>query len=86
MVCGVILWKFSNYHNFLRLIFSALMGFIIPYILFLSMKVDCSSDFKDFGGLLNCYYAARNMGGLGAITSFIVTLKLIYYPFKETVK
>lgn len=83
MIVGFILYPFNGSNHFIRLVVSIVIGFIIPFTLFLPIKDGCSQGFKEMGGLLNCYYISRNMGLLGSITSFIVTLKLIFHPFKE---
>lgn len=83
MIVGFILYQFNGSSNFIKLVISVFIGFIIPFTLFLPMKNGCSQGFKEMGGLLNCYYISRNMGVLGSITSFLVTLKLIFHPFKE---
>ncbi|MEB3754002.1 hypothetical protein [Acinetobacter sp. MD2(2019)] len=80
-IVGSILYKLRHFNKLKMIVSSVCIGFSIPFfLLYIPMTNDCSSEMKNFGGLLNCYYAARNMGVLGGITSFIVTLKLIYYP------
>ena len=73
---GWLLYDFKDKSKVYQLVLSIGVGFIVPFT-FVFVLTGLNADLIGF---------SLAGGGLGAITSFIVTLKLIYYPLKENRK
>lgn len=76
LITGMCMFNLRCHSKMYQIICSLLIGFIFPFIFtFLIGGFD-----KDMMGF--CFM----FGILGAITSFIITLKLIYFPLNENLK
>lgn len=73
---GWVLYDAREKSKLYQLFLSIICGFLVPF----------SFIFIIYGMSLEVIGACLAAGVLGAMTSFVVTLKLIYYPFKENVK
>ena len=74
LITGNCMFVYRGLRTIYQLLLSIFIGFICPFILiFLIGQMS-----KEAIGFCLLF------GVLGALTSFLITLKLIYYPFKES--
>ena len=79
LITGKCMFEFRSVRTIYLLFFALFIGFICSFI---NGAVICIFLFGPMSLELFSFYLL--LGALGAITSFLITLKLIYYPFKDS--
>ncbi|MDY6450528.1 hypothetical protein [Acinetobacter faecalis] len=82
-VVGLILDEYREFNIYFRLVLSIIVGFPIPFIMFIFVRGVCDTDLSSFSKFIDCFHIPIKLGVLGSITSLFLMLKLIIFPFKD---